>query len=73
MPFFIQWGKAVAHPSTTSPTGCILAAFEITAPETARLGQLTALLKLPILVRAGSVPGTSITLRCPRGEIRFTG
>jgi hypothetical protein len=73
VPFFIQWGKAVAHPSTTSPTGCSLVGFQITVPDTARLGRLRAMLKLPIRVRAGPVPATSVTLRCPRGEVRFTG
>jgi hypothetical protein len=73
IPFFIQWGKAVAHPSTTSPTGCSLIGFQITIPDTARLGRLTAALTLPIQVRAGPVPATTVTLRCPRGEVRFTG
>jgi Glyoxalase-like domain len=73
IPFFIQWGTAVAHPSTTSPTGCSLVGFQITVPDTARLGRLAAALKLPIQVRAGPVPATTVTLRCPRGEVRFTG
>src|SRR4029079_9468001 len=31
-PFFIEWDPATSHPSTTSPPGCRLTAFELTAP-----------------------------------------
>jgi hypothetical protein len=73
IPFFIQWSKATSHPSVTSPGGCSLTGFLITTPDTTRLGGLVRMLGLPISIRSGPSPATSLTIRCPRGEVRFTG
>lgn len=72
MPFFIEWGKDVLHPSTTSPDGCILTEFVITGPDTTRLEVLVRSLDLGVTVRAGPVPAATVTLQCPRGVVRFT-
>ncbi len=72
-PFFIEWGKEVAHPSTTSPSGCSLTEFLITEPDPTRLNDLVRALGLPIIVRSGTLRSASLTIQCPRGEVRFTG
>lgn len=72
LPFFIQWGREVAHPSTTSPSGCTLVTFQVATPDSTRLGRLVRALELPVVVRAAPHEEMTLTLRCPRGEVRFT-
>jgi len=71
-PFFIEWGKQVAHPSTTTPTGCTLTEFLITEPDPTRLSGLVRALGLAVVIRSGTAPAASVTLQCPRGTVRFT-
>ncbi len=71
-PFFIEWGRQVAHPSTTTPTGCTLTEFLITEPDPTGLSGLVRLLGLAVVVRAGPERSASVTLQCPRGTVRFT-
>lgn len=72
-PFFIEWGTEVAHPSTTSPSGCSLTEFLITEPDTMRLSNLVRTLGLPVIVRPGPTRSAALTIQCPRGQVRFTG
>ncbi len=69
-PFFIEWSKTTAHPSTTSPTGCKLAALELSAPEPARLRDLFAAAGYQISVKPGS-PALQLTLDCSKGPVTF--
>ncbi len=70
-PFFIQWSKATAHPSTTSPTGCRLVDLEVTDPQPARLAEFFRVSGFAVTVRTGSAPRLALTLECPHGRVRF--
>jgi catechol 2,3-dioxygenase-like lactoylglutathione lyase family enzyme len=70
-PFFIEWDKASAHPSATSPGGCTLARLEAFDRDTAALSKLFRLLALDVLVHAGAGPALRLTLSCPKGEVIF--
>lgn len=69
-PFFIEWSKTTAHPSTTSPTGCKLEALELNVPEPARLRELFAAAGYQINVKPGS-PWIQLSLDCPKGRVTF--
>jgi glyoxalase-like protein len=70
-PFFIEWGKSSAHPSTTSPEGCRLDAVEIRDPEPAVLTRLVNALGLNAKVTERPESTIIITLECPRGRVVF--
>ncbi|MGQ0702032.1 MAG: VOC family protein [Gemmatimonadales bacterium] len=71
IPFFIEWGKEVRHPSATSPSGCALETFTIIEPEPAMLRALVETLRLPVTLREGAERRMSLTLRCPNGPVTF--
>lgn len=72
-PFFIRWGDATKHPSTTAPGGCGMSALKIVDPATDRLsaalGALgvsgvtyeTGALRIEAEVRCGSRTATLVT------------
>jgi len=70
VPFFIEWGKEVRHPSATSPPGCTLESFAITRPDPGMVRALIDGLRLPVIVHTGA-ESASITLRCPKGLVTF--
>ena len=70
-PFFIEWSKTTAHPSTTSPTGCTLAALELRVPDPARFRALFAAVGFSIDVKTGSPRTLRLTLDCPNGRVTF--
>ena len=70
-PFFIEWSKQTAHPSTTSPTGCKLAALELSVPDPARLRAFFAAVGFSIDVKTGSPGALRLTLDCPKGRVTF--
>lgn len=69
MPFFIQWGSGVKHPSEDSPAGCRLAAFELRHPEAAALRALLAVFDIDAVVAQADRPGLTATLDTPRGKV----
>jgi hypothetical protein len=71
LPFFIEWGRGVAHPSTTSPAGCRLTGFalEDPAPEAIREALRTA--GLQVEVRAGKESRIRVSLACPKGSVEL--
>lgn len=71
-PFFIHWLAGTPHPSTTSPTGCKLARFEITLPDPTSLERLRQALDLDVSLRPGEQTALAVTLSCPKGEVRLS-
>jgi hypothetical protein len=69
MPFFIQWGRDLTHPSLDSPAGCRLIAFELRHPQPSRLRDALALFGIDANVVEGDGPGLSATLDTPRGRV----
>ena len=72
-PFFIEWSKTSAHPSTTSPKGCRLETLEFYDPKPAPLAQLVRELGLEVKVAERPDAGMVLTLECPKGRIVLGG
>lgn len=72
MPFFIEWGKDVPHPSATSPSGCSLQQFVITEPDATLLRRVLAAAGVPVIVETGARREAALTLDCPHGRITFS-
>ena len=69
-PFFIQWSADTKHPSATSPGGCRLGTFEVTAPDPKPLEAFFAAARYRAVVKTGP-SGMRMTLQCPKGEVSF--
>lgn len=68
-PFFIRWGDATAHPSTTSASGCSLVRLTVTTPERDSLRELLEPLNFMVTLDPWSPGGIAFTLDCPNGEV----
>jgi glyoxalase-like protein len=71
LPFFIEWDRSSAHPSTTSPAGCRLTGFSLEDPAPEPLRKTLQAAGLPVEVREGKKPRLRITLACPKGDVEF--
>lgn len=71
LPFFIEWGEAVAHPAETSPRGCVLSSFAIEHPAPDTLRRLLAGLGLDAVVSPGASVRLSARLATPLGAVEF--
>lgn len=69
MPFFIQWGRGVTHPSRDSPAGCRLVAFELRHPQPSLLREALALFGIEATVTKADRPALSATLDTPQGRL----
>jgi hypothetical protein len=69
MPFFIQWGRGVTHPSVDSPAGCRLVGLELRHPQPSLLRDALALFGVEANVTKADRPGLSATLDTPRGRL----
>ena len=70
-PFFIQWGRGSAHPSSTSPSGCTLERFTVTDTPPYRTIDLLETIAVDVSTRRGSRPGFLLVLLCPKGRVTF--
>jgi len=71
LPFFIDWDRGSAHPSTTSPAGCRLTGFSLEDPAPKSLRESLQAAGLPVEVREGKESRLRITLSCSKGEVEF--
>ncbi len=71
LPFFIEWGKGGAHPSSTSPQGCRLAGLVLEDPAPEALRKTLRAAGLGVEVRQGKESRLRLSLACPRGTIEF--
>ncbi len=69
-PFFIEWTADTTHPSTTTPTGCSLRSYSVSAINDERLRQLCAIADIQVAVIHGQ-PSMEIDLVTPAGPITF--
>lgn len=70
-PFFIEWGRAVVHPSKTSTTGCFLKKISIQHPQPEALQKFVRVLGTQVMVVRGDVHKISVTINTPNGEVNF--
>ena len=73
VPFFIRWGDGTTHPSQDSPAGCRLDALRVLSPNDADLRRAFAALPMEVPVEKAARPRLEMTLRCPKGTVRFAG
>jgi len=71
-PFFIEWDSATRHPSTSSPEGCSLEAFEVSSADRGSLERLLHTVGFEARVVAGPTR-TLISLATPRGPVTLGG
>jgi hypothetical protein len=71
LPFFIEWDRAGAHPSTTSPQGCRLRGLYLEDPSPDALREALDAAGLKLGVRAAQEPGLRLSLVCPKGNVDF--
>jgi catechol 2,3-dioxygenase-like lactoylglutathione lyase family enzyme len=69
MPFFIQWGQGVKHPSEDSPGGCRMAAFELRHPKAADLSAALGLFGIKAVVTQADRPTLTAVLDTPKGRV----
>jgi glyoxalase-like protein len=70
-PFFIEWSRETAHPSSTSPAGCSLVAIELTHPNPQRLQTLLKAVGFSGTISASARAAMKLTLDSPRGRVEF--
>ncbi len=71
LPFFIEWDRAGAHPSSTSPGGCRLTGFALENPAPDTLRESLRAAGLPVEVREGKASRIRLSLACPKGNVEF--
>ena len=71
-PFFILWSPETHHPSSTSPSGCMLRRLAIVSPRSEQLNRLRSALDLPVDVDNGPKVTMTLELSCPKGTVIFS-
>ncbi len=69
MPFFIQWGRGVKHPSEDSPAGCRLVGLELRHPDSAALVAMLARFGIMAAVARADRPELTAMLDTPKGRV----
>jgi hypothetical protein len=70
-PFLIEWSAASAHPSTTTPEGCLLQSVEILDPNSEPLARLIDAMGLDVQVAAGPERRMILELVCDGRTVAF--
>jgi hypothetical protein len=71
VPFFIEWGPGVAHPSMTAPKGGELEQLKITHPKAAALNAIFAKVGAPVTAVRSPKPLMAVTLKGPKGSATY--
>jgi hypothetical protein len=71
IPFFIEWGANVVHPSEDSPKGCKLNALEFEHPEPQKVSETLKKLGVDAKVKRGSEARLKAVIASPKGRIEF--
>ena len=71
LPFFIEWDRAGAHPSSTSPVGCRLTGFALENPAPDTLRESLRAAGLPVEVREVKESRIRVALTCPQGKVEL--
>jgi Glyoxalase-like domain len=69
-PFFIEWGKEVVHPSTSSPKGCVLKSLSILSANEKSFVKLNSTLNLGLKLSEGEFK-IRLVIETPKGEVVF--
>jgi len=71
IPFFIEWGIGIRHPSQDSPSGCRLKAFRIEHPEADHVQNMLSSLGIRTVVNPGRKPRLRAILSTPKGTVEL--
>jgi len=71
VPFLIEWGDGVAHPSTTSVSGCRLISFSGEHPEPEAVVPALKALGVELDVRPGATPALIAVIEGPAGTVEL--
>jgi hypothetical protein len=69
IPFFIEWGVDITHPSQDSPSGCRLEELAIEHPEAGPVRETLLELGISATVNRSSRPNLKATLSTPKGSV----
>ncbi len=69
MPFLIEWGPDVAHPSASLGAGCSIDQVEGVHPEGERLAMALSSIDAPCTIKRGDRPGLAAVLNTPKGTV----
>ncbi len=69
IPFFIEWGAGILHPSQDSPSGCTIDALEIDHPEDSGVRKTLRQFGINVLVNPGDKPRLKAILSTPLGKV----
>ncbi len=71
IPFFIEWGAGIKHPSQDSPSGCRLKAFKIEHPEADHVQNMLLEFRIKTEVNPGIKPRFKAILSTPKGMVEL--
>ena len=71
IPFFIEWGEGVTHPSEDSPKGCVLEGLTLRHPQPERVRQVLAAVGIEARVEKGEEAGMATKLNTLIGKCRI--
>ncbi len=72
IPFFIEWGSGVIHPSKDSPPGCRLLALEMEHPQPDRLRRVLGDLGIESTVKSGASFRLKAELKTATGNVELS-
>jgi hypothetical protein len=68
VPFFIEWGEGIQHPSQAAPTGCRIESLDFVHPEPAQVADMLWRLGITAEVEPGQEARLTATLWTPEGK-----
>jgi hypothetical protein len=71
VPFLIEWGEGVAHPSTTSVSGCRLVTFTAEHPEPETVVSALKALGVELDVKPAATPALIAVIEGPAGAVEL--
>ena len=71
MPFLIEWGERVEHPSSSLAPGGVIESVGGVHPDGERIADALAALDAPCTIEQGPTPGLRAVLQTPKGSIEL--
>ena len=71
IPFFIEWGRDVIHPSADSPQGCRLQSLTFAHPQPDRVRDTLARMGIDATVTSGREASLTAVLQTPKGRLEL--
>lgn len=72
LPFFIEWGKDSAHPSSDAPTGCQIQRFALAVSDAEELSKTLRRIEVEAPVEKSQTPQLDLRIVGPKGTLEIT-